>query len=333
MQSLKQINFLRQRKTLKICKHIIDDRISAFRVNRKKVVFNLGSTHQELSLAQSCSYIETVFDDYLKYGGINQNDLVGMKVLEIGPGDNLGVALNFLAAGVKKVVCLDRIYSKRNTEQERSTYLYLRAKMEPVSRQRFDSAIKIENNSFSCNQEKLNYFYGIDVARAAQVLGEEKFDLVVSRAVLEHIFEIDKAFEVMDKYLKEGGLLLHKIDFRDHEMFSRDKFHPLEFLTIPEFFWRHMTQHSGKPNRRLKNYYEERLKALGYDFKILITHLTGRQEEFLPPKENIVLNRDFGDSDLRIIDSIRPRLAPQFRKLTDEVLLTAGIFLVAKKHL
>jgi hypothetical protein len=34
------------------------------------------------------------------------------RVLEIGPGGNAGVALKFLLAGAKQVVCLDKFYSK-----------------------------------------------------------------------------------------------------------------------------------------------------------------------------------------------------------------------------
>ncbi|MGI8731735.1 MAG: hypothetical protein ACR2LM_00335 [Pyrinomonadaceae bacterium] len=46
-----------------------------------------------------------------------------MKVFELGFGDNVGVALKFIAAGATKVVCLDKFYSKRNLEQQRKIYL------------------------------------------------------------------------------------------------------------------------------------------------------------------------------------------------------------------
>jgi len=43
-----------------------------------------------------------VFDDYLKYSGVSITMLKGKRVLEIGSGDNSGVAQKFLTAGAKQ---------------------------------------------------------------------------------------------------------------------------------------------------------------------------------------------------------------------------------------
>ena len=50
--------------------------------------------------------------------------------MEIGHGDNLGVALRFLAAGAAEVICLDKFYSKRDPERQREIYLALRAQLD-----------------------------------------------------------------------------------------------------------------------------------------------------------------------------------------------------------
>jgi hypothetical protein len=55
-----------------------------------------------MTLSDSLSYINNVFEGYLKYAGISTPDFQDKKILEISPGDNLGVALKFLAAGATK---------------------------------------------------------------------------------------------------------------------------------------------------------------------------------------------------------------------------------------
>src|ERR1035441_4786828 len=67
-----------------------------------------GATHRDWTTDQSLAYIDTVFQEYLEYGGLSIDGLRGKSILEIGPGDNLGVALTFLAAGAHRVVCLDK---------------------------------------------------------------------------------------------------------------------------------------------------------------------------------------------------------------------------------
>src|SRR5882672_1715985 len=60
---------------------------------------DIGATHAGLSTDQSIEYIDRVFFDYLRYGNLSPAQLVGKRILELGPGDNLGVALRFFAAG------------------------------------------------------------------------------------------------------------------------------------------------------------------------------------------------------------------------------------------
>src|SRR5690242_10683653 len=73
-----------------------------------------GSTHSHKPLADSLGYINVQFDDYLRYGGLTPEALAGKRVFELGFGDNIGVALKFLAAGAARAVCLDKFYSTRN---------------------------------------------------------------------------------------------------------------------------------------------------------------------------------------------------------------------------
>jgi SAM-dependent methyltransferase len=157
------------------------------------------------------------------------------------------------------------------------------------------------------------------------------FDVVVSGAVFEHLYDPDAAFAAMDQVLAPGGLMLHKVDFRDHGMFTDAGKHPLTFLTVPESLYRLMTRNSGRPNRRLADWYRAKLAALGYEARLLVTRVVGRQGELLPHAERLSLDPTRDAPTIELLRAIRPRLQPEFSALDDADLAVAGIFLVAYK--
>lgn len=326
------IKYIKKRKLYKIISFLIHNFI-----NRLNFLFKIyhsteGSTHYNISISESTSYINAVFNDYLIYSALEPKEIKGKEILEIGPGDNFGVALKFVCCGAKKVTCLDKFYSFRNHSQQYQIYSKLRQGMEDNHKKRFDTAVRLDGSSFELDKNKIEYIYGVGIENADRVFNGSGFDLIISRAVLEHISEIELAFYVMDKFLKRGGYLIHKVDLRDHGMFSKDGHDPLTFLTIPNFIWSNMTRYSGKPNRRRVDFYERKLQMLNYNFKIYITHLATQKEEIIPHKEQIIKDKDYHGEDLTAIAKMRNKLCKDFRNLSDENLLTAGIFFVAKKN-
>jgi ubiquinone/menaquinone biosynthesis C-methylase UbiE len=59
---------------------------------------------------------------------------------------------------------------------------------------------------------------------------DHSVDLVVSCAVLEHLYDLHSAFAHLARITSPGGLGLHQVDFRDHRNFSR----PLDYLLLSE---------------------------------------------------------------------------------------------------
>src|SRR5829696_2514869 len=88
-----------------------------------------GATHLGKPLEASVGRIFAQFDDYVAYGGLAPGWFAGRRVLEVGHGDNVGVALLFLAAGAGSAVCLDRFYCPRDEAQQRRIYLEVRARL------------------------------------------------------------------------------------------------------------------------------------------------------------------------------------------------------------
>ena len=322
-QSVKKL--ARQSKTAIIIYKIIDNRRLRKRVAAGNIETTHGSTQLFAPVSSSLEYIETQFATYMKYAGLSPESLKEKRILELGPGDNLGVALKFLAAGAASVVCLDRFYSKRDPEHERRIYEALRDRFSREEQARFDHAVKL-TNGVQFNPEKLQSVYGVTLEEFADKL-DHKFDLIISCAVLEEIYDPDPVFAAMDRLLAPGGKLVHVIDLGDYGMFRNQGMHPLTFLTISEPIYKRMASDSGLPNRKRLEYYAQKMKEFGYDSKFFVTSLLpeGRlkpAEEYVPGKFKL---------DSKLVAKIRGKLANDFKNLDEEQLLIDGVLLVASK--
>jgi SAM-dependent methyltransferase len=321
--------FAGQSKTLIILHRIVDNwqRRRAFQSGKTTTAY--GSTHEFWSLEKSVAYINLVYREYLEYSGLTPEALAGKRIFEVGPGDNFGVALKFLADGAAKVVSVDKFYSERNEEQQARIYRELEKQLGPEKAAVFEESIKLDGQ-LELNKNRLEYIYGHGVEEADQILEPESFHFIVSRAVLHNVYDIERGFAAMDRVLAPGGYMAHKIDFSDENMFSSRGMHPLTFLTIPESIYRLMAKDSGKPNRRLIGDYREQMRKLGYEAKLFISSIVG-VGALSPYKERIERDVDYGHKTIELIDEIRPKLALPYQKLPEAELAAAGIFLVARK--
>ena len=325
-------SFLRKRTSLKILHHLLDDRRQKRRFTRGDRSTASGTILRGKDVEASIRYIEQEFRDYLAYGNISPGELGGKRILVVGPGDNLGVALLFLAHGGRKVVCLDKFEPERNPGHLAMVYGALRKRLPRPERNRFDEGISIHSGrDFSYNPRMLEYITGEGLEEGSRRFPPGSFDLIFSRAVLEHLYDPDRAFASMERLLATGGRMAHKIDLRDHEMFSGGEKHPLTFLTFPGWLWRGMTMHSGKPNRRLFPYYDRKMRELGYEYTLYITHIFGKEGDLDPHPPFLREGVDYDASHLRLVREIRGRLAREFRSYADEELLISGVFLSARK--
>jgi hypothetical protein len=168
-----------------------------------------GATHQSFSAAQSVEYIRKVFGDYLTYGGVSKEWIRGKRILEIGPGDNFGVALLLAASGARQVVCLDRFETSSNATQQRRVYELLRAGLSESEQKLFDEAI--DPGTLRMNAEKVRTVIGVPIEKADGALDAASFDWIVSRAVLEEVSKtkLQASLAAQARLLHPGGRMAH----------------------------------------------------------------------------------------------------------------------------
>jgi len=197
-----------------------------------------GMAHANKDISGSLAYINEVFWDYNYYGGVEQ--FYG-RVAEIGPGDNCGVALLFLRDGCDCVDLIDRFYTIRNSEHQADIYRALISGDSLLSK-RFEHSNPSDENSFS----GIRRFYGEEAAAEIFFMTHKHYDFIVSRAVLEHVYNPREALVGMASALSPNGTMLHKVDLRDHRMFS-DNFHELKFYEVPDWLYQRMTRSAVFP--------------------------------------------------------------------------------------
>jgi SAM-dependent methyltransferase len=289
---------------------------------------NHGSGPAELN--EALRAIDGTFGNYLRYAGLGEHDLRNLRVLELGPGDNIGVAIRFASAGAAFVSTIDKFVPLQDSPYHRSLYASVRSRLAPDGQRHFDAAVDPSGDRIVLKNDRLQYVYGKGIEEAG-VYPPASFDLIVSNAVLEEIYDADRAFDAMDRLLRAGGYLLHKIDLRDYGMFTRYGYHPLEFLTVPDAVYRQMVDSTGQPNRRLVDYYRRKTSDLGYDTSIYTTWVLGQARELAPHTRALAAGIDYSETTLELIRSIRPRLLDRYKALPDSDLMVQGIYLVARK--
>ncbi len=284
-----------------------------------------GSRHLNKSLDFSIKYINKVFNDYCIYGNLNFNNI--KNIAEIGPGDNYGVALLFKCKGVNKIDLIDKFYSSKKSEDQNRIY---------------DKLINdnhIENNDNKKTiieklEKSINFNLGIS-AEDYFKKNTNKYDLIISRAVMEHLNSPITALKDMINSTSKNGKILHRIDLRDHGMFSKN-FYELKFLEIPLFLYKLMTKYSGRPNRILLedyiNFLESNTKSLKFAYKIYVTRIVGVKEEILPhalyQKFEI---ENFINSKKLVINNLS-NFTNEIKKQKIDRLMISGIFLVINKQ-
>ena len=316
-------NFFKLCKIILRC--IVTDRLSTQR-------FSPGSSlasSDKRSVEEAVHYTQEVFEDYLCYGNLSLEKIKGLRVLELGPGEHLGVALLFAAYGAEKVVCLDKFRFLHEASFQQELYQFLRATLPSECLAAYDAALEGLQQAGGVIEA---YFDAPMEAFPSELLEGKPFDLLLSRVVLEYSKLIEETFAQMDRVLKPGGMMLHKIDMRDDGLFTGEGLHPLTFLTIPSAMYRLMTGSSYRPNRWRAGHYKNLCDLYGYKSHVYVTILSGAEQQIIPHVLWADVEEEQKAAAFAVVQGISPRLAAEFKHRPSIDLAVSGLFLSALKE-
>jgi SAM-dependent methyltransferase len=162
--------------------------------------------------------------------------IVGARLVEIGPGHSLGVALSLLLAGAAHVDAVDTVrYAASQPDPRSFIELWRRATEAGLVHATLDAAPEAELAPAAARLE-----YQVVDGREGWPFPEQSKDVVYSFSVLEHVRDLRGLLEESARVLRPGGLSIHTIDLRDHYNLGTGE-NWLEFLEFEDWQWERMT--------------------------------------------------------------------------------------------
>lgn len=192
-------------------------------------------------------YFTRTFYEYFDVLGVARDDiepfLSDTCVLEYGPGDVPAVAILMLAHGARRAICVDRFPLHTPSPKSIAVLNTLMAQLEGPRRAGAQAALKDPANvAAGFRDDRLCY-----MVRPNGLSGlRETADLVISRAVLEHVNDLTATFRDMQAALTDNGRAVHLVDLRSHGLHRGND---LDFLSWPVPLWSLMFSAKGAPNR------------------------------------------------------------------------------------
>lgn len=275
-----------------------------------KITEQTGRGSGDTDPFQVAEYYYECFVDYIEQISSSLDQvaelLKGKTLLEYGPGDTPGVALLFYAYGADAVILVDRFPMLKLDAGNLTIIAALIEKLPAPEKDRalgafnrkgdLDSGFREEVLSYRTHAKGLSCLNGV-------------IDMIYSRAVLEHVADLDASFSDMFRALRPGGLAIHQVDLKSHGL---HKVNPLDFLIWPSWLWCLMYSGKGVPNRWRFNKYREVVAKTGLiTTSIHFTSIASKQD----------------------VDDVREKLPAVFNDVSDEDLKCLGFWMYLHKPL
>jgi SAM-dependent methyltransferase len=187
--------------------------------------------------------------------------VAGRSVVEFGPGDFLTSGLSMLAAGARRYAALDRFAGHYSSPVGRAWYEAI-AKAWPRLYPGTAWPEWLDPSRFpDAYPDRVALIDG-SVETAST---RERFDIVCSFQVAEHVTSIDAFARANAELLAPGGVAIHRVDFGPHDWAGIAD--PYAFLRVPAPLWRAMGSQRGQPNRVRSDELVRALETAGLDVK------------------------------------------------------------------
>ena len=274
-----------------------------------KLARQTGRGPEQESAEEVAEYFERCVNEYFNIVNVAPDTvatyLAGKTVLEYGPGDIPGVGFLLYAKGAAHVSCVDRFSLVKPSDLYVSVIAYIIETLDDESRSRAISSLVDPNDiKRGFKPDCIDYVVRQDGLSSCR----NSVDIVISRAVLEHVNDLSATFTDMACALKEGGVAIHRVDLRSHGLHRKNK---LDFLTWPAWLWNLMYSGKGVPNRWRINRYIDQAERVGLDVTLL------------EPTEV---------ADSETVQKVIPYLSPVFNDVTKDQLMLLDLWLVLEKR-
>ncbi len=175
--------------------------------------------------------------DYVRDLATAGVELGGLRALEVGAGRTNGVGYGLIAAGAASACVLE-------------PFVAFDAAQDAMLRESTPAIAAVESNV-------------VRRVRAFGDIADASMDLLLSNSVLEHVREPRAFFAQCRRVLAPGGVMLHRVDYRDH--FFK---YPYGFLTFSDTTWSRWLDPGDLPRWRLGDHLAD-LAAEGFEVRVL----------------------------------------------------------------
>lgn len=182
----------------------------------------------------------------------------GMRVLELGPGATLGTGLLLVGLGARCYQAVDAFPLAAATPSDFYRALIAADLPEGADRMRMGTALDALAGG---GEGPIRYTVdpAFDVVRA---VGDQRFDLVVSNAMFEHVEDVERTIAAVSAVAAPGALFVAMVDFQTHSRWVREA-DPNNIYRYGEGLYR-LLAFPGQPNRRRPDDYVGALSRHGW---------------------------------------------------------------------
>lgn len=195
------------------------------------------------------------------YTGRDARDFLrGKRVLELGPGSDLGVGLYLLAkqAGEYNAVDVNNLIKSAPEEFYQAFFQRLESMDLDIDEAYLHAQLAKAGQGRSGN---LNFFLEPDFDIAKALNGRE-FDLVFSQAAFEHFDDPEATIRALSRVAAPGCVFLSSVDLQTHSRWVREK-DPNNIYRYPNWFY-NLFYFPGVPNRVRPYQYVSYLEQNGW---------------------------------------------------------------------
>jgi SAM-dependent methyltransferase len=208
---------------LRLVRHFMPEWLTRFLLRRSLIIRPGLETSEPASAV--ARYCET-----LAARGLS---LLGKRVLVFGYGGNFAIGAELLKAGARHAVLLDRFTPPDNRRNHELVQTY------PDYFVLHDGKVQTVNEFITLIHEDVR-----------NIKVSEKFDVVLSSSVYEHLDDVDGLTAALAAITAKDGIHLHYVDLRDHYFKL-----PFEMLKFSEQTWKMWLNPTSNLNRfRLRDY-------------------------------------------------------------------------------